>query len=265
MRALALALAGTIAWGQTPDYSRDEFPKLPGLLWDDTKAVATAPGAWTSTDWKTLGLGAAAVLGTALILDRTLDDASKRNRTSSRDKLAKDLAQPGGTGGLILLGAGYFGFSLLDKDEPRSVIVDMGVATVLAQAAILPLKYGLGRARPQDERGAHDFRPFRSQDSFPSGHAAQAFAMASVLSMRTSEPWVGWCAYGVAGLIGVARLETRDHFASDVVAGALVGTVMGRAVVRVNQGIRSRMGRAEFHITPAFSPGFKGVTLSARF
>jgi len=264
MRALALALVGTVVWGQTP-YSRDAIPKLPGLLWDDAKAVASAPAAWDASDWQTLGLGAAAVVGTALLLDKTLDDASRRSHTDSRDRLFKNLAQPGGTGGLVLMGAGYLGFTLLGKDEPRSVVVDMGVATVLAQAAILPLKYGLGRARPADGKGTHDFHPFSSRDAFPSGHATQAFAMASALSLRSTEPWVGWCAYGVAGLVGVARLGTRDHHASDVVAGALVGTVMGRTVVRINQGIRSRAGRAEFNLTPAFSPGFQGLTLTARF
>lgn len=264
MRALALALAGTVAWSQTP-YSRDEITRLPGLAWEDAGAVAGAPASWAASDWQALGLGAAAVVGTALLLDKTLDDASKRNHTDSRDRLFKNLSQPGGTGGLVLMGAGYLGFTLLGKEEARSVVVDMGVATVLAQVAILPLKYGFGRARPADGKGTHDFHPLSSQNAFPSGHATQAFAMASVLSMRSAEPWVGWCAYGVAGLVGAARLGTRDHFASDVVAGALVGTVMGRAVVRVNQGIRSRAGRAEFNLEPAFSPGFKGVSFTARF
>ncbi|BDU73081.1 phosphatase PAP2 family protein [Mesoterricola silvestris] len=264
MKVLAIVLASTALWGQTP-YSRDEIPKLPGLLWEDAKSVAQAPASWDASDWKALGLGAAAVLGTAVLLDKTLDDASKRNHTDARDRLATNLARPGGTAGLVLMGAGYLGFTVLGKDEPRSVIVDMGVATVLAQAAILPLKYGAGRARPLDGKGTHDFRALSSQDGFPSGHAAQAFAMASVISMRSTEPWVGWCAYGAAGLVGVARLGTRDHFASDVVAGALVGTVMGRAVVRVNEGIRSHAGRAAFSVEPAFSPGFKGVTVTARF
>jgi len=264
MRALALALAGTLAWCQTP-YDRDGFTRLPGLAWEDATTVARAPGAWTTSDWQALGVGAAAVVGTALLLDRTLADASTRNRTDARDRLFRNLSQPGGTGGLILMGAGYLGFSLAGRDEARSVVVDMGVATVLAQVAILPLKYGLGRARPEDGKGTHDFRPFSAKNAFPSGHAAQAFAMASVLSMRSTEPWVGWCAYGAAGLVGLARLGTREHFASDVVAGALVGTVMGRGVVRINRGIRSRAGRAEFQVAPAFSPGFQGLTLTARF
>jgi membrane-associated phospholipid phosphatase len=211
------------------------------------------------------GLGVAAVLGTALLLDRKVDDAAVRNSTPSRLRLAKDVAQVGGTGGLLLMGAGYVGFSLLGQDGPRSVVVDMGMATVLAQVAILPLKYGLGRSRPSDEQGAGHFRPLTSSDSFPSGHTTQAFAMAAALSMDSSRPWVGWCAYSAAGLVGLSRLATRDHHASDVVAGALVGTVMGRTVAGFNRGLRARSGRAQFSLTPALGPGYQGLTFQARF
>ena len=46
-------------------------------------------------------------------------------------------------------------------------------------------------------------------------------------------------AYGAAGLVGVARIEQNTHYASDVVAGAILGTVVGRAVVRRNNGTRT--------------------------
>jgi len=202
-------------------------------------------------------------VGVALLLDKPLADAAARNRTPSRDKLGRDLAQPGGTGGLLLMGAAYAGFSVLGKDEARSVVVDMGIATLLAQVAVLPVKALAGRARPLDGKGTSHFAPFSSGDSFPSGHTAQAFAMASALSLRCDAPWVGWCAYGAAGLVGLARLETGDHFASDVLAGALVGTFMGRSVVRINERIRGGSVRITF--TPALGPGYQGLAVSARF
>lgn len=257
-----LTLAGTLAWGQATDYRCDEFLNLPGFLWEDAKTLALAPGSWTSSDWTKVGLGAAAVLGTALVLDRPLDDAAWRQPSPGRDRLARDVAGVGGTGGLVLLGAGYATFTLLDRPEPRSVVVDLGLATVLAQAAILPLKVAAGRARPGEGLGPDHFRPLTAQDAFPSGHTTQAFAMASVLSMRAPEPWVGWCAYGAAGLVGLARMDTRDHYASDVLAGALVGTAIGRAVVVMDRRVRSH---ASVQVTPVFSPGFRGLTLQSRF
>ena len=63
MRILALALTGTLAWGQPVEGSHNEFLKLPGLLLDDAKAVARAPGQWTAAQWQSAGWAAAAVLG----------------------------------------------------------------------------------------------------------------------------------------------------------------------------------------------------------
>jgi membrane-associated phospholipid phosphatase len=264
-RAAALLLLGSLASAQTPDYSREAIPGLPGLLWDDARTVYSAPASWTASDWRDVGLGAAAVVGAGLLLDHTFADAAARNATPGRDRIAKDIAQAGGTGGLVLMGAGYLTFTLAGKDEARSVVVDMGIATVLAQAAILPLKYGFGRVRPADDQGTHTFKPLTSNDSFPSGHTTQAFAMASALSLRVDDPWVGACAYGVAGLVAVARMETRDHFVSDVLAGALIGTGIGRATVRADQAIRFHGGKAQVSFTPAFGPGYQGLAVSARF
>jgi len=269
-RLLSLILVGGLAgvqpaFSQTTDYSRDAFLKLPGLLWDDARTLAVSPGEWTATDWGSCALGAAAVVGVGLVLDRTLAEGAARSWTPARDHLASNVAQVGGTGGLVLMGAAYAGFSILNKDEPRSVVVDMGIATVLAQVAILPVKYLAGRARPGDDQGTTHFAPFTGNDSFPSGHTTQAFAMASVLALRCDEPWVGYAAYGVASLVGAARLVTRDHFASDVAAGALVGTCVGRSVVAMDRRLRARAGRAQFTLTPALGPGFRGVTLAARF
>ena len=68
MRILALALAGTLAWGQPAEGRYDEFLKLPGLLWVDAKAVAQAPGQWTAEQWQGAGWAAAAVMGTTIFV-----------------------------------------------------------------------------------------------------------------------------------------------------------------------------------------------------
>jgi PAP2 superfamily protein len=67
--------------------------------------------------------------------------------------------------------------------------------------------------------------------AFPSGHAAGTFAFASVLWRH-----LGWKAavptYTVATYVAVSRLHDNVHFMSDVVFGAAVGVVSGRAVTR---------------------------------
>jgi membrane-associated phospholipid phosphatase len=90
--------------------------------------------------------------------------------------------------------------------------------------------------------------------------------MASVISLHADSPWVSAGAYGLAGLVGLARLETRDHYTSDVLAGALIGTGIGRAVVRVNAGKRSILGpRAEINVVPVLGAGFRGLKVVAKF
>ena len=172
---LALLVGLSPAAAQAPpDYSRDALPALPGLLWEDTRAAVAAPGGWGPREWQELGLGAGLVVATGFLLDPVLDRAAARNVDPARDRLAANLAQPGGTGGLVLMGVGYLAFSAFGQNEARSVVVDMGVATVLAQAAILPVKYLVGRARPGEDLGSSHFAPFSGADAFPSGHTTQA-------------------------------------------------------------------------------------------
>ena len=64
--------------------------------------------------------------------------------------------------------------------------------------------------------------------------------MASVIANHYDETWVSYSSYTVAGLVGVARIYHDAHFASDVLAGALIGTLVGKSVVARNKTMRSR-------------------------
>jgi membrane-associated phospholipid phosphatase len=60
--------------------------------------------------------------------------------------------------------------------------------------------------------------------SFPSGHAAAAFSIATVFAHRyRRHRWVPWVAYGAAGAISFSRVTTQAHFPSDVFLGAALG------------------------------------------
>ena len=65
--------------------------------------------------------------------------------------------------------------------------------------------------------------------SFPSGHAAAAFSIATVFAHRYRQHrWIPWVAYGVASTIGFSRLTTQAHFPSDVFLGAALGYSIAR-------------------------------------
>jgi membrane-associated phospholipid phosphatase len=70
--------------------------------------------------------------------------------------------------------------------------------------------------------------PFKGS-SFPSGHAAGAFAVATVVARRYhSNRWVPWMAYGFATAIGFSRVTSSAHFPSDVFLGAALGYSIAR-------------------------------------
>lgn len=73
-------------------------------------------------------------------------------------------------------------------------------------------------------------------NSFPSGHAAEAFAIATVFDRRYRDhKWVPFIAYGIAGLICFSRLTLQSHFLSDIFMGSAIGYVSGRYVALQGQ------------------------------
>lgn len=85
------------------------------------------------------------------------------------------------------------------------------------------------------ERPVHDGdrpHPLRTPltSSFPSGHASAAFTAAAVLSQGRRGKVLY---YGLATLVASSRVHVRIHHASDVIAGAAVGYVIGRVARRL--------------------------------
>jgi membrane-associated phospholipid phosphatase len=93
------------------------------------------------------------------------------------------------------------------------------------------------RLRPTDIAVSQNFNHtfFRSQlvsgngSSFPSGHAAGAFVVATVLSMRyKNHRWVPWVMYPWATAVSLSRITTLGHYPSDVFVGAAMGIAVSR-------------------------------------
>lgn len=70
---------------------------------------------------------------------------------------------------------------------------------------------------------------FGKGSSFPSGHAAGIFSIATVVAERYRQhKWVPWVVYGLAGAISFSRVPTFAHFPSDVFLGAALGYTITR-------------------------------------
>ena len=196
---------------------------------------------------------AAFLLGTAAImpLDRRIAIESQRpslqNNAALRHTLTtfRVLGEPGS---IVLAGATYV-YGRADK-SPRAAELGLRTIESIGAAGItaLLIKGVAGRARPYvvSDTNPHDYsvgRGFRDDGytSFPSGHVTTAFAAASAASQEISYLWPHasrlWTPvlFTSASLVGAARIYEDKHWASDVVAGAAVGTIVSRIVVRYSR------------------------------
>lgn len=88
------------------------------------------------------------------------------------------------------------------------------------------LKPIVARSRPGLELGTIIVGFQSDTFSFPSGHATIAFAMAVVLAQK--EPRWKWTFYTLAVLISLSRIYLGVHYPLDVIAGSIIGLVIGR-------------------------------------
>jgi undecaprenyl-diphosphatase len=104
------------------------------------------------------------------------------------------------------------------------------IASTLADTVIKPV---VGRKRPFDVLSGAVIGGRPKDASFPSGHAANAFAGAFVLTRLAPGGAIGWWALATA--IAFSRVYLGVHFPLDVVGGALVGTLSGWLAVRLTR------------------------------
>jgi membrane-associated phospholipid phosphatase len=102
--------------------------------------------------------------------------------------------------------------------------------------------------------------------SFPSGHTAQAFAMATVIHLEYGKghPWVSALAYTTASSVGLMRIMNNKHWASDVLAGAGVGILATNLayMTRPNKFAKKKNALSSMIITPTYAQRSVGFYLS---
>ncbi len=135
-----------------------------------------------------------------------------------------------------LLIAGY------ERQDDYQVQTAILAGEAYADSAIvdLALKAVTRRKRPIDVPANGSFNdtfwaggvsPFKGS-SFPSGHAAAVFSVATVVANRYhNHRWVPVLAYGFAAAISFSRITTSAHYASDVFLGGALGYTITKYAV----------------------------------
>ncbi len=233
-----------------------------GKVLDDAGTLLTSPARWDARGWLIAG-GVAAAVGGAMLLDHEVRDLAQEHRGRTRDRAARAVSSGAWIGPAAATAVSYAMGEALGDEKAKRFAADMVEATVLSNAVfVYPMKFGVGRSRPDGSQGSQDYHPFASRGgSLPSFHVTQAFAAASVISAHWDNPWVGALAYGAAAGVGAARMYENKHWLSDVVASAAVGTVVGRAVVALNGQRRE----TRVSVIPLAAPGMWGAALAYRY
>ena len=114
------------------------------------------------------------------------------------------------------------------EDYWKQLAVMMLVGILATAVVVMVIKFTVRRSRPQGEWG----RIYRSTDphSFPSGHAARS-AMLAVVVLGSGPLWLGLSMAIWAPLVGLARTIMGVHYASDILAGMVLGVIMGVLVL----------------------------------
>jgi undecaprenyl-diphosphatase len=147
--------------------------------------------------------------------------AQAQDRPASMRALAIVLAHSGDSW-FWILGLGILWWFGNDYWKRLAVVMLLGIA--VTALVVMVIKFSVRRSRPQGDWGGI----YRKTDphSFPSGHAAR-MAMLAVLALGLGPLWLGLIMLVWAPLVGLARAVMGVHYPSDILAGMVLGVIMG--------------------------------------
>lgn len=108
-------------------------------------------------------------------------------------------------------------------------VVQIGSISLLA-ALVLLIKFRIKRKRPEGDWG--NIYRLTDPHSFPSGHAARAFLIATIAA-GLGPTWLAMVLWIWAPLVALARVAMGVHYLSDIVAGALFGIIVALLVLQL--------------------------------
>lgn len=157
------------------------------------------------------------------------DEWSNRLRLEDRRGMLRTLAAlVAHSGDSWFWGIGLGVVFLIGDTAAQTWAIRIVAAIVALAVVVMGTKLLVRRRRPAGEWG----QIYRSTDphSFPSGHAARAFLI-WVLVIALGPAWLAPLLMLWAPLVALARVAMGVHYLSDVVAGALLGTALGAAMM----------------------------------
>lgn len=159
---------------------------------------------------------------TLLELDASLSQKFRLDSSQASLKTVAAFLAHSGDSWFWAAGLGILWLLVRGEWHAKAALLLIGVVGLAL--AVFAIKFTIRRRRPEGEWGAI----YRNTDphSFPSGHAARAFMLAT-LALITGPAWFGVLVLVWAPLVSLARVSMGLHYLSDVVAGMVVGVLAG--------------------------------------
>ncbi|MCK9279405.1 MAG: phosphatase PAP2 family protein [Melioribacteraceae bacterium] len=208
---------------------------------------------------------AIAATGLTFLLDDEIRSSFGRSNSKALDNLGEighrygDLYYMGGISAGVFLSGKIFG------SESFSVTGRMLLEGLFyAGATTIILKTITGRSRPYMNEGNTNFKWFQTSNdynSMPSGHCTVAFAFSSVLAERIDNVYASIFLYGLAVSTVVQRMYSDNHWASDCIAGSVIGYVIGKAVVKFDKMQKEN----NINLSAIYLPSGAGINLRYSF
>jgi hypothetical protein len=233
--------------------------KLAGNILLDQKDIWTSPFHMKKSEakwWVLVGAGTAALIATDYTISKKLPDSG------TSVNVGEDISHAGQVYSVYPFAAALYGIGAVENNQHLEETGLLGVQALAdADIAFSVLKLVTQRERPlEGDKGGHFWK---GGYSFPSGHSAQAWAIATVVASEYGKhKWVPVVAYSYATVISASRVAARQHFPSDVFVGAAMGFFIGRFVVRTEETHAQHLGsQHSWLMRPSITPMLGGGTL----
>ena len=234
---LLISASGTFAQTEAPE------PKFLKSVLNDGKQLVLEPLHWDKKDIAnlTLATGATAFV---MLYDEQLQRFVIRNENKGLVKFGDVVIDPFGNGlyALPILGGIYLSALSTGNKYDKSMMLLSLEGFLFSAGLATGSKILFARDRPvySSPGSAYHFNgplnDFPSDGSFISRHTSVAFTLATILSKGygREKKWVPFVAYSMASLVALSRSYQQEHWASDVLGGAILGYVTGRFVFDLN-------------------------------
>jgi membrane-associated phospholipid phosphatase len=205
------------------------FVRMPKYILQDQESIWTSPLHTAKGDvkwWVIFGGATAALIATDRWSVKQLPNSSSQVSVSTWG------SRFGAGYTLVPVSAGfYLAGTRWHEDRFRETGLIGFEALIDSNLIVEAVKLVADRSRPLEGDGKGHFESTpggRWSSSFPSGHAINVWAMASVIAHQYSHPRiVPVIVYGLASTVVVARVGARQHFPGDVAAGSAMGWFIG--------------------------------------